>query len=176
MRMKPFSPWFSITGPLFLTVFLLCLPLSAVAAEGAAGSAVVEGARDAANDKASGKAALKTNATSIAVEHKGTDTIGIRLAYQLKEIFNASTLFALNDKDAPKLIMLITTESEFPDRPSAGSIYSVIWVYSEGSNMLGSYLAHEIGVATRDEPADLAARLAERSSGLAARHSYIFKK
>lgn len=176
MRMRSFSSRFFITGLLLLTVFFLCLPLSANAAEGTAESAAVGNGRDAANDKAPGKAALKTNATPIAVEHKGTDTIGIRLAYQLKEIFNTSSLFALNDKDAPKLLMLITTESEFPDRPSAGSIYSVIWVYSEGSNMLGSYLAHEIGVATRDEPADLAARLAERSSGLAARHAYIFKK
>lgn len=122
------------------------------------------------------KAAIKADATPIAVEHEGTDTLGAKLAYRLKEQFNAGTLFALHDKDAPKLQMLISSASEFPSRPGVGSVYTVIWLYSERSTVLPNYLAHESGVLTPDSLAELADKLAARTAGLAAKHSYIFSK
>ena len=122
------------------------------------------------------KSAIKADATPVAVELEGTDTLGAKLSFQLKEVFNSGTLFALNDKDTPKLVVFISTTSEFPSRPEVGSAYSVVWVYSERSSVLSNYLAHEVGVVTPEGVADLAARLAERTSGLAAKHSYIFSK
>jgi len=122
------------------------------------------------------RAAIKAEATPIAVMHEGTDTLGAKLTYQLKEIFNSGTLFDLNDKDVPKLQMFISTSSEFPSRPGVGSVYSVVWVYSERSTVLSNYLAHESGVVSGDNLSDLADKLAARTSGLAAKHAYIFNR
>lgn len=133
-------------------------------------------AADTATAKQMGaKAAIKADATPIAVTHEGTDSLGAKLAYQLKEIFNSGTLFALNDKDEPKLQLVVSTASEFPSRPGVGSVYSVVWLYTERSNVLSSYLAHEVGAFSADALADLADSLAARTSGLASKHSYIFK-
>ena len=41
--------------------------------------------------------------TPIAVEFEGTDSLGSRLTTRVKEVFNASNLFSLTDKDTPKL-------------------------------------------------------------------------
>lgn len=123
-----------------------------------------------------GRTAIKANATPIAVAHEGTDSLGAKLSYQLKEIFNSGTLFALNDKDEPKLQLVISTASEFPSRPGVGSVYSVVWLYTERSSVLSNYLAHEVGAFSADTLQELAERLAERTSGLAAKHSYIFRK
>jgi|GEM_PF-1401434 len=125
---------------------------------------------------AEARAAMKADATPVAVEHEGVDTLGAKLVMQLKEIFNTGTLLALNNNDVPKLQMIVSTAPEFPSRPAVGSVYSVIWIYSERSNVLGNLLAHESGIVTPEDLDGLAARLASRTAGLAAKHSYIFKK
>ena len=125
---------------------------------------------------AEARAAMKAGATPITVEHEGNDTLGAKLAVQLKEIFNIGTLFALDNNDIPKLQMIISTAPEFPSRPAVGSVYSVIWVYSERANVLSNYLAHEVGILTPEDLDGLASRLASRTAGIAARHSYIFNK
>jgi hypothetical protein len=125
---------------------------------------------------AAARAAMKADATPIAVEHEGTDTLGAKLVMQLKEIFNTGTLLALNNDDVPKLQLIVSTTPEFPSRPAVGSVYSVIWIYSERSNVLGNHLAHESGILTPEDLDGLASRLASRTAGLAAKHAYIFKK
>ncbi|MDL2317134.1 hypothetical protein LJC59_08710 [Desulfovibrio sp. OttesenSCG-928-A18] len=122
------------------------------------------------------KAAMKADATPISVEHNGTDTLGAKLALTLKEQFNAGTLFVLRDSDSPRLQLLVHTAAEFPSRPGVGSVYSIVWVYSEKPTVLSSYLAQETGVITPEGLADLADRLTARTAGLAARHSYVFGK
>lgn len=125
---------------------------------------------------AEARVAMKAGATPISVEHEGNDTLGAKLAMLLKENFNTGTLLALNDADVPKLQMLVATKPEFPSREAVGSVYSVIWVYSERSNVLSNYLAHESGILPPEDLEGLASRLASRTAGLAAKHSYIFKK
>ena len=122
------------------------------------------------------KAAIKAEGTPVSVIHEGTDSLGAKLSYQLKEIFNSGTLFALNDKDEPKLQLIISTAAEFPSRPGVGSVYSVVWLYTERSTVLSNYLAHEVGAFSTDTLSTLADSLAARTSGLVAKHSYIFKK
>jgi hypothetical protein len=165
-----------------MALFALCGPLSSgvhAAQSSVRAPAAAEGNPAADTDTAkaaAAKEAIKAGATPIAVEHEGTDSLGAKLAYSLKEIFNSGTLFLLSDKDVPKLRILIASASEFSDRPGVGSIYSIVWLYSERSNVLSNYLAHETGVVTADTVAHIADRLAARSAGLAAKHSYIFSK
>ncbi len=116
------------------------------------------------------------NATPVMVELEGTDTIGAKLAFQLKETFNGGSMFAVTAKDTPKIRILITTEPEFASRPSVGSAYSVIWTYYINSASFSSYLASEVGTVDADGVNDLAARLAERTSGIMAKYAYIFDK
>ena len=57
--------------------------------------------------------------TVVSVTLEGTDSLGARLGTRLKERFNQSSLFTLNDdeeKDIPKLYLLLSTQAEFPGR------------------------------------------------------------
>lgn len=160
---------------LFCLLSLCLLPLNALAAQPAAGTSNPAAETDSAKQLAT-KAAMKADATPIAVTHEGTDTLGAMLATQLREGFNTGTLFALNDKNVPKLHLLISTTAEFPSRPGVGSVYTAVWLYSERANVLSSYLAHETGIITPQNVQELAAALSSRTAGLAAKHAYVFGK
>lgn len=113
--------------------------------------------------------------TPIAVEYEGTDTIGSRLSTRVKEVLNSSNLFTLNEKDMPKIRILIATTPEFPTRPGVGSAYSVVWLFSQSESILRHFLAREVGVLTPDEVNDLAAKIVERTDALAVRYGYLFQ-
>lgn len=119
------------------------------------------------------KAAMRQ--TQIALQHEGTDSVGARLATRLKEMFNASNLFQLNEKDAPKVRILLGTRPEFPERPGMGSIYSVTWVFSQSESHLGYLLARDLGALSPDEVDDLAAKIAERTDGIAVKYGYLLQ-
>lgn len=113
--------------------------------------------------------------TQISVQHEGIDSIGARLSTQLKEMFNSSNLFQLNEKDAPKVRLLLNTQPEFPTRPGVGSVYSIIWIYSQSENHLGYLLAREVGTLSADEVEKLAAKIVERTDGIAVKYGYLFQ-
>ena len=172
---------FVIPACCMLTLIFTALPVTAAQTPQTTVRAPLAGEGNAAAETDSAKlaaarAAMKADATPVSLEHDGTDTLGAKLTMLLKETFNTGTLLALNDSDVPKLQMFITTAPEFSSRPAVGSVYSVIWVYSERSNVLSNYLAHESGILTPEDLDGLAARLASRTAGIAAKHSYIFKK
>lgn len=161
-----------------LPAVLFCLLLAAVAfaspvlaAETTTKTPPAAEAKPATTDAAQ----PKTPSTPVFVELEGTDTIGAKLSMQLQEMFNSGTLFTLTAKDEPKIRILISTKPEFTSRPGVGSAYSVIWLYHERSTAFTSYLASEVGVVSADEVPALAMRIAERTTGLAAKYSYIFK-
>lgn len=163
----------------FCLALLLCLLCTVAAAAQGQVRAPLATDNNAAAERDSAKATaaravIKAAATPISVEHEGTDSLGAKLAYLLKEHFNSGTLFALDDKDVPKLQMLIVSKAEFASRPGVGSIYSIIWVYSERSTVLSNYLAQENGIITPENLTETADNLAARTAGIAAKHAYIF--
>lgn len=116
--------------------------------------------------------------TVISVQLEGSDSIGARLGTRLKERFNQSNLFTLNDddeKDMPKLRLLLTTAPEFPSRPGVGSVYSVCWVFSQGKGYLGYLLARELGTVNYDEIDALVDKLVDRTDGIAAKYAGLLK-
>ena len=117
----------------------------------------------------------ETRSTAVAVIHEGTDSIGARLATRLKEAFNASNLFRLEEKDQPKMRLLLNTMPEFPSRPGAGSVYSVTWVFSQSEGHLAYLLARTVGVLTLEEVDALAYSLLERTDGIGVRYGYLFR-
>ena len=112
--------------------------------------------------------------TAIAVEYEGTDSIGARLATRIKEVLNSSNLFSLTEKDTPKIRLLLSTVPEFTSRPGVGSAYAAVWVFSQSEATLRHFLIREVGVLTPEEVNDLAAKLVERTDGLAVRYGYLF--
>ena len=116
------------------------------------------------------------HSTAVMVEHEGTDTLGAKMAFQLKGVFNTSSLFTLTDKDEPKLNVFITTIEEFPSRPHIASVYSIVWAFSQGGGTLNFMLAREVGVVDAAELDALVAKTAERTDGIAVRYGYLFSK
>lgn len=113
--------------------------------------------------------------TPVAVDFEGNDTIGSRLSTRIKESLNSSNLFALSEKDTPKIRIMLTTVPEFQDRPGVGSAYAVIWLFSQSENTLRHFLMREVGVVTPEQVNELAARIVERTDGLAVRYGYLFQ-
>lgn len=110
------------------------------------------------------------------VVFEGTDSIGARLSTRLKELFNASNLFTLTGQDGPKFQLFVTTSPEFSTRPEVGSAYSVVWLFGESESHLRFFLTQELGVLSPGEINDVAAKIVERTDGVAVRYGYLIKK
>ena len=121
-------------------------------------------------------AQVNARVTPISVELEGTDSTGSRLGMRLKEAFNASNLFLLTEKDAPKMRLLVTTQPEFPGRPAVGSVYSLCWTFSQGQGYLAFLLGREVGTVSPEEIDGLVARIVERTDGLGVKYADLFKK
>jgi hypothetical protein len=96
----------------------------------------------------------------------------------LKERFNQSSLFTLNDdeeKDIPKLYVMVSTQPEFAGRPAVGSVYSVCWVFKQGRGYLGYLLARDLGTVSVEDVEGLVDKLVERTDGIAAKYSSLWK-
>lgn len=155
---------------LFQIVAVLALPLPGMV--GAAPAVAAEAAPKAMADK---PAPNVNRAVQVAVELEGTDSLGARLAFRLKDTFNSSSLFVLSEKDTPKIRVLLSTMPEFPSRPSVGSAYSVVWVFSQSEGTLRHYLAREVGVLAAETVEDLVTHIAERTDGISVRYGYLFQ-
>lgn len=114
--------------------------------------------------------------TPVMVEHDGTDTLGAKLAFQLKGTFNTSSLFTLTEKDTPKLKVFLTTAAEFPSRPHIASAYSVVWAFSQAEGTLSFLLAREVGLVSAEDMDSLITQIAERTDGVSAKYAYLFAK
>lgn len=136
--------------------------------------ALAQAAPQAATPVPDKPTSIKERVTTVTVQHEGTDSVGARLATRLKESFNSSNLFDLSDKDVPKIRLLVTSSPEFPGRAGLGSVYSVIWVFVQNETLLTYYLANQVGTLSPDEVDSEAAKLVERTDGIAARYGSLF--
>ena len=157
-----------------MLVLALACSGSALAAD-AAGSAGGKIQQAPAKAQPDAPAKTETRNTAVAVVHEGADSIGARLATRLKERFNASNLFKLEERDQPKMRLLLNTTAEFSSRPGAGSVYSVTWVFSQSEGHLAYLLARDLGVLTAEDVDALTDSLVERTDGIGARYGYLFR-
>ena len=153
------------------TIFRACVLVLALSLAAPALAADAQPGKPTADKPAKGS----ERSTVITVVHEGPDSIGARLSTRLKETLNASNLFQLNEKDMPKLRLLLSTVSEFPERPGVGSVYSVTWVFSQSENNLGYLLARDLGTVSADEVDALTNKLVERTDGLSVKYRYLFQ-
>ena len=73
-------------------------------------------------------------------------------------------------------VLLVSTSPEFPTRPQVGSVYSIIWVYSQKANYLPMLLGHEVGTVSMEDIDALVARVVEKTDGLSVKYGYLWKK
>ncbi len=160
---------------------LLVFSASAFAAEagaaaaGAAAGGKVQQQQAPAKAQPDTPAKIDARSTPVTVIHEGNDSIGARLATRLKEAFNASNLFRLEEKNAPKMRLLLNTAEEFPSRPGTGSVYSVTWIFTQSDDHLSYLLARDLGVMGMGDVDRLCYSLLERTDGIAVKYSYLFK-
>jgi len=156
-------------------VLLLVFSGGALAADAAAGAVSGKVQQQPAKAQPDAPAKAEMRNTAVAVIHEGGDSIGARLAMRLKERFNASNLFKLEEKDQPKLRLLLNTMEEFPSRPGVGSVYGITWAFSQSEGHLAYLLARDVGVLTMEEVDALTERLLERTDGIGVKYGYLFK-
>ncbi len=150
-------------------IFLVCILVLVAVGQGIGEEPDTKSIEDAPQ-------AVSGRTTAVAVEHEGSDAAGAKLALELKDLFNSSTLFQLTDKDTPKLKVFLSTVPEFPNRPEVGSVFAVVWVYSESERTLKHYLGREVGVVSDTTARAVAQRLGERTDRLASNYAYLFDK
>jgi hypothetical protein len=129
----------------------------------------------AAEPKADTPAVIASRTTPIFIEQKGADNLGSMLAFELKSVCNTSSLFKMTGDDVPKITVMINTMSEFADRPKIGSVYSIVWVFSENSNNLKYFLAQDTGIVTADNVTMLATSVADKTDQIALQYAYLFE-
>lgn len=83
--------------------------------------------------------------TKLKIIHSGSDSLGERLSYDLKELVNLSSRFKLiENTEDPHIIVLIETMAKDPDNPQWASIYSMI-VLLKSKDMPLFYINSTIG-------------------------------
>lgn len=129
----------------------------------------------ATNKPAKDKPVESSNKSAVvAVLYEGTDNIGANLSTKLKETFNSSNLFTLENKDVPKIILNLSTKAEFPARPNIASIYSIVWTYNQSTSHLGYLLSKELGTISSDDINNLVNKIVEKTDIIAIKYGYLF--
>lgn len=158
----------------FVLICILSIALPAFAEE-APKTTKAPQASQANKPKADTPAPVTSRTTPIFIGQAGADNLGSMLAFELKSACNTSSLFKMTGEDVPKITVMITTMSEFADRPAIGSVYSIVWVFSENANNLKYFLAQDTGIVTADNVTMLATSIANKTDQIALQYGYLFE-
>ncbi len=110
----------------------------------------------------------------VLVEYDDMDNMGRRLVFNLRERFSASELFRLSNEQGEKIKVIISSQEEFPARPGLSSIYSIVWTFSYGDDVLDNYLEMEVGQISNQYLPRLAESLVAKTDEIYNRYSYLF--
>lgn len=156
---------------LLLLLLLLLAPAPAARAGDPAGNSSVAAP---ANATVTAPAPRPGRVVPVDVQHTGSDQLGPRLALELRERLNVSSLFVLTPADAPKLKLVLRTMEEFPGRPGLGSAVGVAWVFSGGAGLLAHHLDGMVAVTDAAGVAALVSAIAARTGEVADGYAYLF--
>jgi len=155
---------------------LICIAITALPAFAEKPpKAKIQTQAQATEPKADTPVVLNARTTPVFIEQQGADSLGSKLSLELKGTCNSSSLFKLTGDDVPKITVILTTMSEFKDRPKIGSVYSAVWVFSENSNNLKYYLAQDTGIVTEENVTMLAASITNKTDQIALQYGYLFE-
>jgi len=111
----------------------------------------------------------------VLIEHDGTDPVGLRLAFYLKETFQKSSLFRLAGPEEKHFSLRLVTREQFRDRPYLGSVYALVWRYVESREVLAYSLGERLGFADADAVAQEAEVIAAETDRIKGRFGYLLE-
>lgn len=163
--------------PAIFLLALLVLAAGNLQAQNATAPAVrQDNATNQTRERLADRSSKESVRTPIQIRHENTDRVGRRLVFHMRERFNESGLFRLSDKEEEKIVLHVTTRTEFPDRPGISSIYAITWTFSYGGDVLSNYLQSRTGIAGAEALKSLAEELAAQTHEISARYSYLLEE
>ncbi len=117
----------------------------------------------------------KSQRIPVMVVYEDMDSLGRRLIFNLRERLNKSNLFRLSGYQEEKIKIVVESQNEFKGRPGLSSIYSIVWTFSYGENVLSNYLKSEVGLISSNSISDKAEALAARTDEIYRDYSYLFE-
>jgi len=111
----------------------------------------------------------------VLVEHDGTDPVGLRLAFHLKETFQKSGRFRLAGPEERHFSLRLVTREQFKDRPHLGSVYALVWRYVESREVLSHFLEEHLGFVDADVVAQEAEVIAAKTDRVRGRYGYLLE-
>lgn len=111
----------------------------------------------------------------VLIEHDGTDPVGLRLGFHLKETFLKSGLFRLAGAEERHFSLRLITREQFKDRPYLGSVYALVWRYVENREVLAYSLGERLGFVDADIVAQEAEVIAAETDRIKGRYGYLLE-
>ncbi len=122
------------------------------------------------------KEVAQTDKIPVMVEYQDTDSLGRRLVFNMRERFNKSDLFRLSGYQEEKIKIIISSKEEFPSRPGVSSIYSIVWTFSYGEDVLDNYLQAKVGQISSQGMSELAEDMVAQTDRIYTEYSYLFEE
>jgi hypothetical protein len=117
----------------------------------------------------------ETRKTPVSVAHLGSDNIGSRLTFHLKELLAKSELFSLSIEDEKKVRLEVRSMQEFEERPNTTSVVALAWLYSENEGTLKYYLDGEVMLIHSATVREQAEEIMAHTQTLSAKYGYLFE-
>lgn len=119
---------------------------------------------------------IKEGKIPVMVVYEDMDSLGRRMVFTLRERLNSSDLFRLSGYKERKLKLFISSQEEFQGRPGLSSIYSLVWTYSYGEDVLSNYLEQQVGIIRSNALDELVETLVARTDEISMQYSYLFEE
>ncbi len=112
----------------------------------------------------------------VMIVYKEKESLGRRLIFTMRERFNSSEIFRLSGYNEKKIKIIVSTKEEFPSRPGLCSIYSIVWNFSYGQDLLSNYLTNKVGIISGKSMKELAESLVAQTDKIYLQYSYLFEE
>ncbi|MDZ7761969.1 MAG: hypothetical protein U5L00_17160 [Desulfovermiculus sp.] len=119
---------------------------------------------------------IKEGKIPVMVVYENMDSLGRRMVFNLRERLNKSDLFRLSGYKERKLKLFVSSQEEFEGRPGLSSIYTLVWTYSYGEDVLSNYLEHQVGIIRSNALEELVETLVARTDEISMQYSYLFEE
>ncbi|MFO7875831.1 MAG: hypothetical protein R6U55_04530 [Desulfovermiculus sp.] len=160
---------------LFLYVFLGLAPLAGAQESAEEPNATSEEVQMVKNVQDVPQEVIQEGKIPVMVEYEDMDSLGRRMVFSLRERLSRSDLFRLSGYKERKLKLFISSQDEFQGRPGLSSVYSVVWTYSYGEDVLSNYLDHQVGIIKANALEELVETIVARTDEISMEYSYLFE-
>lgn len=160
---------------LFVYVFLGLAPLAGAQESPEEPNATSEEVQMVKNVQDVPEEVIQEGKIPVMVEYEDMDSLGRRMVFSLRERLSRSDLFRLSGYKERKLKLFISSQDEFQGRPGLSSVYSLVWAYSYGEDVLSNYLEHQVGIIKANALQELVETIVARTDEISMEYGYLFE-